>query len=335
MTHLSRSLLRLAGAALLLAGAGPELHAQELTVLYGTARTGGLAHSSFSYEVDYRQDFYRNLAASASYINEGHLPGHHRDGTAFEAWGKLPTPHEHFSVSLGIGAYYFYDTEERPDGGSANTHGAAPIFSVAGTGYLGNRWFYRAMIHHIQPAGRMTVNTAVLGVGYWFGREEKPTQGGLGDTPSERAYTSGDEVTVFAGQSVVNTFFSAKARAYAAEYRHGLDRHIDLTTSLIYEGNPQIVRRSGLTLQGWAVNAFFDDQVTLGIGFGPYVYIDSKNPPAPATGTAARVAGMGSLSLAERLSEHWMARLMFNRVTSSYNLDADIFLLGLGYRWSR
>jgi hypothetical protein len=28
-------------------------------------------------------------------------------------------------------------------------------------------------------------------------------------------------------------------------------------------------------------------------------------------------------------------RMVFDRVTSSYNRDADIFLLGLGYRWRR
>jgi hypothetical protein len=36
-----------------------------------------------------------------------------------------------------------------------------------------------------------------------------------------------------------------------------------------------------------------------------------------------------------RLSEHWIIRAVFDRVTSSYNRDSDIFLVGLGYRWAR
>jgi len=42
-----------------------------------------------------------------------------------------------------------------------------------------------------------------------------------------------------------------------------------------------------------------------------------------------------SLSLAVRLSTHWLARLTRERVASSYNRDADIFLAGLGYRRPR
>ena len=188
-------------------------------------------------------------------------------------------------------------------------------------------------LNHISPAGEMKVNTAALGIGFWFGKDQKPIPGELGDTPSERAYQSDRELTVFLGQSVVNTFFSPQARAYAAEYRRGVARHIDWTASLLYEGNPLIVRRSGFATQGWAVNNFFDDRITVGIGFGPYVYIDKKHPAAADARNPTSIAGLGSLSLTERFSEHWMARLLFNRVMSNYNRDADIFLLGVGYRW--
>jgi hypothetical protein len=133
---------------------------------------------------------------------------------------------------------------------------------------------------------------------------------------------------------VVNTFFSPSGRAYALEYRRGFARHIDGTASLIYEGNPLIVRRSGFATQGWAVNSFFADRVTIGIGFGPYVYIDSKHPAAAGSRTPAAIAGLGSLSITQRFTEHLLARLLFDRVMSNYNRDADVFLLGLGYRWA-
>ena len=322
-------------AAILLVCAGCPLPAQELSLLGGTMRTADSKYSSYSWQLDYRQDFYKNLAASVAYINEGHVPGHHRDGTAFQAWSRLPFSRDRFAVALGLGAYYYYDTQLLPTGATGNIHGTAPIFSASATGYLQNRWHVWALFNHISPAHEMKVNTVVLGVGYWFGREEKPMPGKLGHGPDEKVAVSEAEFTVFAGQSVVNTFFSPAARAYAMEYRHGFTPHIDWTASLIYEGNPQIVRRSGFATQAWAVNTFFDERFTVGIGFGPYFYIDQKHPEPASASSPAKITPLASITLSQRLSDHWIARLNFHRVTSSYNRDADIFLLGLGYRWPR
>src|ERR1035438_1358031 len=135
------------------------LPAQEVTGSYGAMNTTDFSHSSYAYQLDYRQDFYRNLAASLTYINEGHVPGHHRDGYAVEAWGLLPTPHNRFSISLGLGAFFFYDTQASPGGGSSDVHGTAPILSLAGTGYLSNRWFYRLAPKLILPAPEMKADT--------------------------------------------------------------------------------------------------------------------------------------------------------------------------------
>jgi hypothetical protein len=330
-----RTRLPILGLAFALCCAGGRLQAQELDVLYGAMRTEGPARSSYSYQVDYRQDFYRNFAASVGYTNEGHVPGHYRDGTSLEAWARLPWAQNRLALSLGAGAYYFYDTEQAPGGGSADVHGTAPIVSLAATGYLSDRWFCRAMVNRIMPSNDTKVTTAAVGVGFWFGRDGKPTPGALGDAPDERHFVSGDEVTVFGGQSVVNTFFNPKGRAYALEYRRGVLAHVDWTASLIYEGNPEIIRRSGVATQAWAVNTFFDDRVAVGIGLGPYFYIDRKHPAADGSNATTAVAPLGSLSLSSQLSAHWSVRLMADRVTSNDNRDADIFLAGLGYRWAR
>lgn len=330
MTH--RQLIHLP-LGLLLGCVCFALQAQELTLLAGGMKATDIRQSSYSYQLEYRQDFYKNLAASAAYINEGHVPGHHRDGYAVEVWGRLPTPHNRFSVSLGAGAYFFYDTQVLPGGGSADVHGTAPILSVTGTGYLSNRWFYSIALNQIIPAHELKVSTATLGIGYWFGRDEKPTPGEFGHGPDEKAAITGNELTVFAGQSVVNTFRSQSARAYALEFRRGLIRHVDWTATFIYEGNPEIVRRSGLALEAWAVNNFFQDRATVGIGFGPYIYIDRKHPAAAGNINPTAVIPLASLSISARLADRWKLCLMVDRVTSSYNRDADIILLGLGHSW--
>jgi hypothetical protein len=157
----------------------------------------------------------------------------------------------------------------------------------------------------------------------------------LGDAPAEYSYVTENEVTVFGGQSVVNTFLSQTARAFAAEYRTGLMTHVDWTLSAIYEGDPEIIRRSGVATQLWAVNTFFHERIAVGAGLGPYIYLDHKNPVNPDQTIPASVAPLASLTFSVRLSDHWIARLVFDRVLSNYNRDSDIFLVGLGYRWPR
>jgi hypothetical protein len=323
--------------ALLLVYAGLNLHAQELTFLGGGMTThANFKQSSYTWQIDYRQDLYRYLATSIAYINEGHVPGHHRDGNAWELWGELPLFNNHLSLALGAGPYYFYDTELLPGGNSANIHGTSLIVSFSATYYLSDRWFGRFMINRISPTNDIKVETAAVGIGFWFGRDKKPTPGKLGDAANEKYYVTENELTVFGGQSVVNTLFSAKAFAYALEYRRGIMSHLDWTASGIYEGDPQIVRRSGFATQVWPVNTFFNERITVGLGVGPYIFIDRKHP---ATITAQKipvsVAPLVSLTFSVRLSEHWLVRAVWDRVVSNYNRDSDIFLVGLGYRWPR
>jgi hypothetical protein len=322
-------------SALVLLCVGLKVGAQEVTFLGGLLSDANFDKSSVTWQVDYRQDFYTSFAGSIAYINEGHVPGHHRDGTAWEAWGRLPFSDNRFSISLGAGVYYYFDTQSLPGGDTANIHGMAPIYSLSATGYLSDRWFYRVMINRISPANEQKVTTLTAGAGFWFGRDKKPTPGKLGDAPNEEAYVTENELTVFGGQSVVNTFLSQKARAYAGEYRRGVFPHVDWTASAIYEGDPEIIRRSGVATQLWFVNTFFKDRITFGGGLGPYVYLDHKHPTSVGSKNPAAVAPLASLTCSVRLSEHWIVRAVFDRVTSNYNRDSDIFLLGFGYRWAR
>lgn len=322
-------------AVLLLLGAGLNLQAQELSFLGGLLPKTSFERSSYTWQVDYRQDFYRNFAGSIAYINEGHLPGHHRDGNAWEGWGRLPLFQNRLSIAAGFGAYYFFDTQPLPGGDTANVHGTSPIYSLSATGYFANRWFYRFNFNRITPTHQIQTNTVSVGGGFWFGRDKKPTPGKLGDAPDEYDFVTPNELTLYGGQSVVNTFLSQKALACAGEYRRGLIPHLDWTASAIYEGDPKIIRRSGVATQLWFVNTFFNDRISMGGGLGPYIYLDHKHPPRTGSKNPAAVAPLASLTFSTQLSDNWIVRLIFDRVTSSYNRDADIFLVGLGYRWRR
>lgn len=193
----SHLLWKLAALCLL----GTKLHAQELTLLGGLTTKENFGKSTYTWQVDYRQDFDRNFAGSIAYINEGHLPGHHRDGNAFELWGRLPLFDGNMAVSVGAGLYNFYDTQTLPGGASANT--------------------------------------------------------------------------------------------------------------------------------------FFDERLSLGFGAGPYIYIDRKHPRAGNPKNPTTISPLVALTFAVHLSEHWLARLTWDRVASSYNRDSDVLPMGLGYRWSQ
>ena len=333
-THLkNRTVWALMAGLVISLFACPQGRAQELTFLAGSMSTANFEETSYSWQVDYRQDFYRNFAASVAYINEGHVQGHHRDGTAWELWGNLPFWNDRIALSLGGGVYYFYDTE--PLGlGTQNEHGAAPIVSLSLTGYFTDRVFYRLMVNHIVPSKDIEVTTATVGVGVWFGPNRRP----LGSEPSSDKskvddYVTAPQITLFGGQSVVNTFLSEKALAAALEYRQGIIPHLDATVTGIYEGDPKIIRRNGVAAQLWAVNAFDDNRFSVGVGVGPYVYIDRRNPTSSADNNPATVAPLVSLTFAVQITEHWIGRFVFDRVTSNYNRDSDIFLVGLGYSW--
>jgi hypothetical protein len=311
---------------LILLCGGLKLAAQEVTFLGGVLTDEKFAQTSATWQIDYRQDFYSYFAGSIAYINEGHLPGHHRDGTAWEAWGRLPFSDDRFSISLGAGIYYFYDTQSLPNGDSADVHGTAPIFSLSATGYLADRWFYQFRLNQISPSREHKVTTLTAGAGFWFGRGDKPTASTLGDASAEDGYVTENELTVFAGQSVVNTFLSQKAKAFAGEYRRGLFPHVDWTASAIYEGDPQIIRRSGVATQLWFVNTFFNKRIAFGGGLGPYFFLDHKHPASAGKKNPAAIAPLASITCSVRLSDHWIVRAIFDRVTSSYNRDSDIFL---------
>jgi len=256
--HLLLCLAALLGAA--------RLPAQELSFLFGGGGLPNLRSSSYSWDLDYRQCIFQNLSGSVGWVNEGHISGHHRDGTAAQLWLSLPMFDGRFNVSAGAGGYYYFDTVPLGNGDSADLHGTGPIFSFSATGYVTDRMFVRFLINRINPHDDFHSNTALLGAGFWFGLDRRPTKNKLGGSPTETRFVTGSELTVYTGRSVVNAYFSEHGLAYAAEYRRGLSRHLDGTISYIYEGDPKVTRRSGLGLQAWPVNTFFNERVTIGFG---------------------------------------------------------------------
>ncbi|MFC4338741.1 porin family protein [Cupriavidus numazuensis] len=320
---------------LLLAMLQQAAHGQEL-LLMGGAHTNPPIHGdddrSAVYAYSYQQNLTDNWYATYTYLNEGHVSGHHRDGHSAQLWWRWLTPGRQLALSVGAGPYLFFDTTEAQDDGSyRNHHGVALQASAAATWYVsGGPWMVQARFNRTQAWSSFSSNTALLGVGYQLdhGRRDGPFIAGTRTTA-----LTGDELTVFLGARIVNSFESETGFAAAAEYRHGFWRGVEGTISYFSESSSDLVQRRGVAAQAWLNGGFFDDRLTLGVGAGPYyaTTLHVRGPDAEAS--PSRWSALLTLSASYRLSSHWLGRMSWNRVMTGYDRDADLFLAGVGYRF--
>ena len=78
--------------------------------------------SSSGWGISYRKLWAPYLATSLAYLNDGHFPGHHRDGVTGEVWLPVNFFSQHLTVSAGLGPFYYYDTTQA-DNGAGLTEG--------------------------------------------------------------------------------------------------------------------------------------------------------------------------------------------------------------------
>ncbi len=311
----------------------PGAAAEELSLLVGRSAVRDTGEPADSWQVDFRYYPARYLVWSASYLNEGHVTGHKRDGVATQLWGRIPMYGRRIVVSLGAGPYRYFDTAVRPDGTFADLHGWAVVYSASAAYLLDSPWIVRLTANHIRGSGDVDMNTYVLGVGYrlWKGVETEP------ETSREEAERpvpakTGDELMLFVGQTIVNSPQDQKGVASGIEFRKGLLRHVDWTLTWLNEGDPQVVRRNGLGSQLWLVDAYLDNRLAVGAGLGGYYFVDRKRPPQPGRDATRDLGYLLSLTASWRFPRHWFARFNWNRVLVDYNRDSDVFVLGVGYR---
>ncbi len=308
--------------------------AQELTLQYGTTRVRNEEGHDKSWQIDFRYRFLQNFAVSTSYLNEGHVPGHKRDGLATQLWGGIPLFRRAVSVDFGAGVYRFSDTQPRPGGSYADVEGWAGIYSGSATYYLRSPWYFRLTANTVRPGKDASTNTYGLGVGYRLWKGDGQSCPLPSETPCKSSSrTTGDEVTAFVGQSVVNSIQDQKGVAAGLEIRKGIYDHLDGSISWLYEGDKDVIRRNGVAGELWLVDGYLDRRLTLGIGGGAYAFVDKRNPNSQRGGNPGDLGGILSLTTGWRIADHWVTRFNWHRVVSGNNRDTDIFMAGAGYRW--
>ena len=307
---------------------------QELSWSYGSTRAEGGQGDAGAWQLDFRYRFPRILSVSGSYLNEGHLPGHKRDGLAAQLWAGYPLFRRKVMVDFGAGPYRFSDTQPRAGGGYADVEGWGLLYSVSGTYFLRSPWYFRLAANGIRPSQDLRTHTYTLGVGYrlWKGDGESCPLPPEAPCPSSSKST-GDEATAFLGQSVVNSLEDQKGVAAAVELRKGLIDHVDATVSWLHEGDRDVIRRNGVAGELWLVDDWYDRRLALGVGGGVYAFLDKRNPSPQRGRNPGDLAGILSLTAGWRFGENWITRFEWHRVVSHNNRDTDVFLGGIGYRW--
>lgn len=308
-------------SALLLILVVSPLWAQEFYVHSGLVHLIGSSSNAMGYGVSYFHKTSEHTLISLSYINQGHFLGHHRDGLAPQVWWRQMLG-QHFSLAAGAGPFVYFDTTG-PHDASLDNHGVGGILSAAATWHTDSPFLVQLRANWVEVAHSIDTLALSLGLGYRLGTSKTPTPMLLMDGKELK-----NELTFFVGRTVLNQFHYARTVAAAMEYRRNLTRYMDWTITALYEGDVRPLHRFGPVTQLWLAQNFYGDRLSLAVGAGPYLAFDRKE-----RGTRTILTGpVITLTGACRLTPNWGFRASWNRVTTGFNHDTDVFMGGISYR---
>ena len=278
-------------------------------------------HHSYGWLLSYSRDISPHFAASLSYHNEGHLPRHHRDGYAAQLWARTNVLSPQLSLAGGIGPYRYFDTVRTADDlGFVDQHGSGLLLSVAATWRARSTpWLYQLRLDRIVISSSIDTSRVTAGVGYRLER----------DPPQPADTAKRNEVTLFAGRTVINSFESEFATAHSLELRRRFGALLAGSLAWLDESDAQLLRRRGMVAQAWVEPSFQRERLTLGVGLGPYIAADDLRRDRNGLFGSPIITLTASL----RFGRAWTGRVLWHRVASRYDRDTDVVLLGVGYRF--
>ena len=280
---------------------------------------------SYAWALSYRHIWKPYFSTTMSYLNQGHFPGHHRDGISAEAWTQADFFDHHLTLAVGGGPFHYFDTSVASRGGSyADNHGWSWLYSASATLRPSHRrWFAEVRFDQAAPAQSIRTSSVMFGAGLQLSPDPRPRTSSRWESAFNQS-----ELTVFYGQTIVNSFSSQTSAAQAAELRHAFNDFARASIGFINEGNAQLIRRSGAIVQAWGEPAFFNDKFSVGFGAGVYAAIDKYRATA-----GRHLSSIVSLTLSYRLVDQLAVRADWHRIGTNYDRDTDILLFGLGYRF--
>jgi hypothetical protein len=318
------SVALLASLGLLLAAGA---RAQSFSVLAGGLRDRDTADQTYTWSLAYQHPVYHGLGLGAAWINEGHLPNHHRDGLGGQLW--LGTKAAGMSLALGAGPYYYFDTTQQPgDPREVDSHGWGVVYSAALSWQLEHRWVHQLRINRVASTHQPATTSVLYGLGYSFRGDEGDQGDQQGD--QQNGELRGYQLSALAGLTIVNSFSSETSLAKSVELRGKHGDQFEWTLAWLSEGSSGTFHRDGFTAQGWLVRGWHEGNTTLALGVGPYAIVDASGEERQ---NARHLAGMASLSASQRFAAHWRGRISFNRVVGTHPFDSDVLLAGTSFEF--
>lgn len=294
--------------------------ADDLWGLVGGMRSEEPETHSYAWALSYDHTISERLYASFSWLNEGHVPVHHRDGHALQLWARADTGHPRLTLAAGIGPYRYFDTTTGTNGQNhANEHGWGTIYSLAAIWRSTGPWLYQLRINRIDTEDSIDTTAVVAGIGY---RLQPWTGSGAG---ANGGAAKRNQVTLFLGQTIVNSLESESSEAVGIEWRRSFGPILRGSLAWIDEGDARLIRRNGAVAQLWLEPSFSGNRFTLGAGAGAYLAIDEYRE-----GPEHMLSGIVTVTTSYYIGADWLARFSWNRIVTDYHRDTDIFLLGIG-----
>jgi hypothetical protein len=299
----------------------------ELSVLAGTMQDTDTGKPSYAWQLEFRKWIHERFAVSLNYLNEGHVPSHHRDGGAVQAWTRSELFVSRLFLSGGIGPYYYFDSTQPTSGaGYANEHGWGILGSLALAWHGESRLIYELRANFVET-DFMDTRTLLFGIGYQWGALPEPTgpaRSPANDPPKK------NELTFFAGRTIVNSYESEHALALGVEYRRRLGQFIEGTIGLLDEGSTGTIDRTGAMAELWLFREILNGRISLGAGGGGYYARDTAHQHGQG-GADHFLSGVVSLTAGCRIASDWTVRTSWSRMHTHYDRDTDVILLGMGY----
>jgi hypothetical protein len=308
----------------------PRQHDPDEISYFGEWVTSQSGPTSTAWGISYRKIISDYLAVSLAYLNDGHFPGHQRDGLTGEVWLPIHLFDRHVTVSAGFGPFYYLDTvAAHNNAGYADDHGWAWLGSidVIYQPWRAGEWwsplFFELRFDHTAPSKSIETTSIGLGIGYRGFSDVH----NISDPLAAQGFAA-NEVAAYYWKTVVDSLAPTTARAEELEYRRQIWSELRASLGVLNEGDAQLIRRNGVLAEVWAEPSFNSGFWSIGAGFGGYAAIDKYRPSS-----GRHVSDVISATFSIRPLKNFDIRFLWHRIVTDYNRDTDVLLWGIGVRF--
>jgi hypothetical protein len=329
MRRTARAPLRRTACVVLLATAASIARGETLIALGGINQPDDHAESTYAWQVEYQENLSPWLAASLSWLNEGHLPNDSRDGSAAQLWVRTPIWHE-LTFSFGAGPYIYFDTEARVLGSTyADAHGIGVIATASVALDLGKSWFTSLNINGIYTPGDVHTYAFLLGVGYRFAALDRSL---TSEADSAGEWLSGrQQFQAFGGMKIYNDLNAVQKETFGVDYHLALNQFAAWSATWFDDPGSSHSLHDRVASQFWLFRNIDPARLQLSIGLGGYYQFGT--PATIATASFDRISGLSGIRAEWELTRRFSLIFTWYRKFTTDNTDRDILTLGAGCRF--